>query len=87
MTYKISYTKRAANDVPKLKAAGLDKKAKALIEVLKENPYQTPPPFEKPKGDLKGAFSRRINVQHRLVYEVIEIERTVKIIKLWTHYE
>ena len=85
--YSITYTKKAINDIPKLKAAGLDKKAKALIELLRENPYQSPPPFEKLKGDLSGAFSRRINVQHRLVYEVIEEEKTVKIIKLWTHYQ
>ena len=87
MTYAIVYTKRAVSDIPKLKAAGLDKKAKTLIELLKENPYKSPPPFEKLKGDLHGAFSRRINIQHRLVYEVMETERTVKIIKLWTHYE
>jgi Txe/YoeB family toxin of toxin-antitoxin system len=81
------YTKRALNDIPKLKAAGLDKKAKSLIELLKENPYIMPPPFEKLKGDLIGAFSRRINRQHRLIYEVNEYEKTIKVIKLWTHYE
>ena len=85
--YSIVYTKTAINDIPKLKAAGLDKKAKALIELLKENPFKSPPPFEKLKGDLQGAFSRRINIQHRLVYEIIESEKTIKIIKLWTHYE
>lgn len=85
--YTIVYTKKAAADIPKLKAAKLDKKAKALIDVLRDNPYQTPPPFEKLVGDLQGAYSRRINIKHRLVYEVIEEEHTVKIISLWTYYE
>lgn len=85
--YTIVYTKKAAADIPKLKAANLDKKAKALIEVLRENPYQSPPPYEKLKGNLQGAYSRRINIKHRLVYEVLEAEQTVKIISLWTHYE
>ncbi len=85
--YKIVYTKAAAKDIPKLKAAHLDVKAKALIEVIRENPYRTPPGFEKLVGDLEGLYSRRINVQHRLVYEVIEEEKTVKIVSLWTHYE
>ncbi len=85
--YRVVYTKKAINDIPKLKAAGLEKKARALIELLKENPYQSPPPLEKLKGDLSRAFSRRINIKHRLVYEVIEEEKTVKILKLWTHYE
>ena len=80
-------TKKAAEDIPQLKAAKLDKKAKALIEVIRENPYQTPPPYEKLMGDLQGAYSRRINIKHRLVYEVLEKEQTVKIISLWTHYE
>ena len=87
MSYAIVYTKRAINDIPKLKAARLDKKAKALIDLLRENPYQSPPAFEKLKGDLNGAYSRRINIQHRLVYEILEQEKTVKIIMLWTHYE
>ena len=85
--YTIVYTKKARDDIPKLKAAGLDKKAKALIDLLRENPYQSPPGYEKLKGDLSGAFSRRINIQHRLVYQVIEDKKTVKILKLWTHYE
>lgn len=85
--YTIVYTKKAAADIPKLKAANLDKKAKALIEVLRENPYQSPPPYEKLIGNLQGAYSRRINIKHRLVYEVLEAEQTVKIISLWTHYE
>ena len=85
--YSLVYTKKAVSDIPKLKASGLDKKAKALIELLKENPHQSPPPFEKLKGDLKNAFSRRINIQHRIIYEIIEDTKIVKIIRLWTHYE
>lgn len=85
--YSIVYTKRAKNDIPNLKAAKLEKKAKALIELIRENPYQTPPSYEKLQGDLQGAYSRRINVKHRLVYEIFEEEQTVKIISLWTHYE
>lgn len=85
--YSIVFTKRAINDIAKLKSIGLDKKAKILIELLKENPYQSPPTFEKLKGDLQGAYSRRINVQHPLVYEIVENEKTIKVLKLWTHYE
>lgn len=85
--YTIVYTRKAASDIPKLKAAKLDRKAKALIEVIKNNSYQTPPPYEKLVGDLYGAYSRRINIKHRLVYEVLEETHTVKIISLWTHYE
>jgi len=85
--YKIVYTKTAAKDIPKLKAAHLDDKAKSLIEVVRVNPFQNPPPYEKLVGDLSGTYSRRINVQHRLVYEVYEQEQVVKILSLWTHYE
>lgn len=85
--YNIVYTKKAINDIPKLKSVKLDKKAKALIEIIKENPYKTPPTYEKLMGDLTGAYSRRINIKHRLVYEVLEEEKTVKIISLWTHYD
>ncbi len=85
--YEIVYTKKAVQDIPKLKGANLDKKAKMLIDVLRENPYQMPPSFEKLQGDLQGAFSRRINIKHRLVYQVYEEEKTVKIISLWSHYE
>jgi Txe/YoeB family toxin of toxin-antitoxin system len=81
------YSKRAKNDITKLKMAGLDAKTKRLIDILRENPYQSPPTFEKLKGDLSGALSRRINIQHRLVYQVVEDEKTVKIIMMWTHYE
>lgn len=85
--YSIFYTKKSTKDIYNLKQTGLDKKAKALIEVIKENPYQTPPPYEKLQGDLQGAYSRRINIKHRLVYEVFEEEKIVKIISMWTHYE
>ena len=85
--YKIVYAKMASKDVPKLKAAHLTEKAKMLIDLLRVNPFQNPPPYEKLVGDLNGAYSRRINVQHRLVYQVYEEEQTVKILSLWTHYE
>ena len=85
--YKIVYTKTATKDIPKLKTAHLDAKAKALIDVIRENPYQTPPSYEKLVGDLQGLYSRRINIQHRLVYQVLEEEKTIKIVSLWTHYE
>lgn len=85
--YEIVYTRTAAKDIPKLKAAHLDDKAKQLISILKLNPYQSPPSYEKLTGDLQGLYSRRINVQHRLVYEVLEDAKTVKIVSLWTHYD
>jgi toxin YoeB len=85
--YSIVYTKKAANDIPNLKAAKLDEKAKTLIDLIRENPYKNPPPFEKLQGDLQGAYSRRINIKHRLIYEVIEETKTVKIVSFWTHYE
>lgn len=87
VTYKIVYTKKAIQDIKNLKSAGIDKKAKMLVELIKQNPYQTPPYYEKLQGELKGAYSRRINIQHRLVYEVFEKEKTIKIISLWSHYE
>lgn len=87
VTYKIVYTKKAIKDIKNLKASGIDKKAKMLVELIKQNPYQTPPSYEKLKGELKGAYSRRINIQHHLVYEVYEKEKTIKIISLWSHYE
>lgn len=87
VVYKIVYTKRAVNDIKNLKSAKLDKKAKALIELVRENPFQTPPPYEKLLGDLKGAYSRRINIKHRFVYEVLENEKTIKILSMWSHYE
>lgn len=85
--YSIFYAKKAKNDIPKLKAAKLDGKAKALIELLREDPFKSPPPYEKLQGDLQGAYSRRINIKHRLVYEVLENEKAVKILSLWTHYD
>lgn len=85
--YAIVYTKKAVRDIPKLKAAKLAKKAKTLVDLIKENPFQSPPPFEKLVGDLQGACSRRINIQHRLVYQVLEDEQTIKIISMWTHYD
>ena len=85
--YTIVYTRTATKDIPKLKAAHLDAKAKALIDVIRNNPFQTPPSYEKLVGDLQGLYSRRINYQHRLVYQVLEEERTIKIVSLWTHYE
>ncbi|MBS5964383.1 MAG: Txe/YoeB family addiction module toxin [Finegoldia magna] len=87
VTYKIVYTKKAIKDIKNLKASGIDKKAKMLVELIKQNPYQTPPSYEKLQGELKGAYSRRINIQHHLVYEVYEKEKTIKIISLWSHYE
>jgi toxin YoeB len=85
--WKLVYTRQALKDAKKLTAAGLQDKAGELLEILEGNPYQTPPPFEKLLGDLVGAFSRRINVQHRLVYQVLKKETIVKIIRLWTHYK
>lgn len=86
VVYQIYYTKKAASDIPKLKAAKLDNNAKALIDIIRENPYRTPPPYEKLQGDLQGAYSRRLNIKHRMVYEVCEEEKAVKIISLWSHY-
>lgn len=85
--YQIHYTSAATKDIPKLKATKLDDKAKALIDLIRKNPYQTPPPYEKLVGDLQGAYSRRINIKHRLVYKVSEAPKAVTIISLWTHYE
>ena len=85
--YNIIYTKTAVKDINNLKSAHLDKTAKALIDVIKNNPFQNPPPYEKLVGNLQGAYSRRINIKHRLVYEVIEEKKIIKILSLWTHYE
>ncbi|CAB1254802.1 conserved protein of unknown function [Ruminococcaceae bacterium BL-6] len=85
--YSIVYYKKAVKDIPKLKEAKLDKKAKALIDLIRKDPFQTLPPYEKLQGDLSGAYSRRINIKHRLVYQVIEDQKAVKIISMWTHYE
>ena len=85
--YKIVYTKKVIKDIPKIKSIGATDKVKRLIEVIKENPFQNPPPYEKLVGDLQWAYSRRINIQHRLAYQVLEKEKTVKIISIWSHYE
>ena len=85
--YKIVYDKMALKDIPKLKSTNLDKKTKSLIDILRLNPYQSPPQYEKLVGDLEGAYSRRINIQHRLVYQILEDIKTIKIISMWSHYE
>lgn len=85
--WQLVFTKQAQKDAKKLSAAGLRPKAEALLEVLRKNPFQNPPPYEKLVGDLAGAYSRRINIQHRLVYQVLPEIKTVKVIRLWTHYE
>ena len=85
--YNIVYTKQALKDIQKLKAAHLSEKAKQLIDIIKSNPFQNPPPYEALLGNLKGAYSRRINIKHRLVYQVLEEENTIKVIRMWTHYE
>jgi len=85
--WRVVFTKQAQKDAKKLSAARLRPKAEKLIEILRENSYQFPPPFEKLLGDLSGAFSRRINIQHRIVYQVLDDEKVVKVIRMWTHYE
>ena len=87
MSWRLVYTRQAQKDAKKLAASGLKDKAQALLNVLAEDPFQRPPPFEKLVGDLAGAYSRRINIQHRLVYQVLEEEHVVKVIRLWSHYE
>ena len=87
MSWDLVYTKQAQKDAKKLLASGLKKKAQELLAVLKVNPFQNPPPYEKLMGDLNGTFSRRINIQHRIVYQVFEEEKIVKVLRLWTHYE
>ena len=85
--YKIVYRKQVIKDIPKIKSAKLDTKVKNLIEVIKKNPFQNPPPYEKLVGDLEGAYSRRINIKHRLIYQVKKKKKTIKIISVWSHYE
>ena len=85
--WRVVFTKQALKDAKKLSTAGLRSKVNTLLNILRENPYQTPPPFEKLIGDLSGAGSRRINIQHRLVYQIIDDQNTVKVIRMWTHYE
>jgi len=86
VTWELVYAKQAQKDAKKLASAGLKNKALLLLEVIEENPYQNPPPYEKLIGDLAGAYSRRINIQHRLVYQVYEEERVVRVLRLWSHY-
>ena len=87
MTWRVVFAKQALKDARKLAAAGLRPKAEALLAILADNPFRNPPPYEKLVGDLDGAYSRRINIQHRLVYEVFAEVRTVRVLRLWTHYE
>ena len=87
MSWRLVYTKQAQKDAEKLTAAGLKPKAQTLLEILAQNPYQTPPPFEKLVGDLAGAYSRRITIQHRLVYQVLDEAETVKVLRMWTHHQ
>ena len=87
MTWNLAYSKFALKDAKKLSAAGLKDKAQTLLNILEIDPLQNPPPYEKLVGDLKGAYSRRINIQHRLVYEILRKEKMVRILRMWTHYE
>lgn len=87
MNWELYYTKQAQKDARKLAASNLRAKAETLLDVIRDNPFQNPPPFEKLVGDLSGAYSRRINIQHRLVYQVLADKRAVKILRMWTHYE
>lgn len=87
VNWKVVYTKQAQKDAKKLKSAGLKEKALGVLDILEKNPFQTPPLFEKLVGDLTGAYSRRINIQHRIVYQIYKEIKTVKVIRMWTHYE
>jgi len=87
VSYKVVFTKQAQKDARQVARAGLRPKAERILAVLKQNPFQAPPPCEKLLGDLSGAYSRRLNIQHRIVYQVYERERVVKIIRMWTHYQ
>ena len=87
VTWEVVFAKQAVKDAKKLAASGLKAKAQALLAVLAANPLQNPPPYEKLVGDLAGAYSRRVNIQHRMVYEVFTTQRTVRVLRMWTHYE
>ena len=87
MSWRVVLTKQAQKDARNLSSAGLKEKAQLLLAIVADNPFQTPPPFEKLVGDLAGTYSRRINIQHRLVYQVLHAEHTVKVLRMWTHYE
>jgi len=85
--YKIIYSKKATKDAKKLSNINLDKKARELIKIIRKNPFQNPPPYEKLVGNLNGAYSRRVNIQHRLIYEVRKSDKVVRILRMWSHYE
>ena len=87
MSWRLVFTKQAQKDAKKIAQSGLKTQASRLLDILREDPYQNPPPYEKLVGDLSGALSRRINIQHRLVYQVLDDVKTIKVIKMWTHYE
>lgn len=87
MNWQIVYAKQALKDAKKLSASGLKQKAQELLAILEKNPFQNPPPYEKLVGDLAGAYSRRINIQHRIVYEIYVQEKVVRVLRMWTHYE
>ena len=87
MSWSLVYTKRAQKDAKKISSSNLKPKAKKILDILEKDPFQKPPPFEKLVGDLSGLFSRRINIQHRFVYEVFEQQKVVKVLSMWTHYE
>lgn len=87
MSWRLVFAKQAQKDAQRLKAANLKNQTEKLLDVLRQNPFQNPPAYEKLLGDLAGAYSRRINIQHRLVYQVLEKEKTVKVLRMWTHYE
>ena len=87
MTWNLAYSKFALKDAKKLSAAGLREKSEKLLGLLQSDPFQNPPPYEKLVGDLSGAYSRRINIQHRLVYEVFQKEKTVRVLRMWNHYK
>lgn len=87
VNYEIVFSKSALKNIPKLRAANLSDKVKKLIDVIREDPFRNPPPYEKLVGDMKGLYSRRINIQHRLVYQVFEEEKIIRIVSVWSHYE
>jgi len=87
VNWRLVYTKQAQNDAKQISQAGLKERVIELLEILEKDPFQTPPQFEKLLGDLKGAYSKRINIHHRLVYQILSKEKTIKIIRMWTHYE
>jgi len=87
VTWELFYTKQAQKDAKKISQSGLKSKTSALLKIISKNSFQTPPPYEKLVGDLSGAYSRRINIQHRLVYQILEENKAIKILRMWTHYE